>query len=625
MRLRFLCLVPILAGLGALLWFQPRATTQDTPPSAPDNYEVLARGPVHEAYAGPVDFTPEPGPVADKAPPEPIDELPPDQKPEGDDVEWITGYWSWDEEGKNYLWVSGFWRDMPPGRRWVPGTWQEAADGWHWTPGFWAAEDQQTIDYVPPPPQGIDAGPSTPAVRETDTYVPGTWIWRETRFFWRPGFWVEYQPDWVWCPAHYVWTPGGCVFVEGYWDHPLHMRGLLFAPIRPRLDVLAFTYRPAYVIQTDFLMTAMFVGPARRNYYFGDYFEPAYERRGFVAWINYQPSRRAVDPTFAYYRSAYHAQPTWHENLTALYAGRRTGDIARPPRTLVQQNTVINNITNNKTTNVNVTKNVNITNVQNVTVIQPITQVNKTESTALASLAPTAAKETRPAAPRRVVNLTKINNTQVNQIKENVTQERTLSKQRQQTEAKLLADPATAATGTTERPRAATRLELPKPTARAGTPPAAKKGEAGTPPTAPRAKPAPPAPPALPRQVERETPKPDGQPPRAVRPPAARTGQPPVPGKKDTDPPAKGTTPRPTPKKDKDDDPTPPAKKAPTPLPKMKDEPPPAPPKKLEPPPAPPKKADPPPAPPKKADPPGKKDKDEPPKSPPKKKDDGKD
>ncbi len=37
----------------------------------------------------------------------------PDQKPEGTNVQWIPGYWSWDDERKDYLWVSGFKRDVP--------------------------------------------------------------------------------------------------------------------------------------------------------------------------------------------------------------------------------------------------------------------------------------------------------------------------------------------------------------------------------------------------------------------------------------------------------------------------------------------------------------------------------
>ena len=74
--------------------------------------------------------------------------------------------------------------------------------------------------------------PSTPAPDENSTYVPGCWVHRETRFFWRPGYWVAVNPDWCWTPDRYVWTPSGCLFVKGFWDHPLHERGLLFAPVR---------------------------------------------------------------------------------------------------------------------------------------------------------------------------------------------------------------------------------------------------------------------------------------------------------------------------------------------------------------------------------------------------------
>ena len=43
-------------------------------------------GPIHEAFAQPVDIQPEPGPIIPKAPPAAVEELPPDQKPAGDNV-----------------------------------------------------------------------------------------------------------------------------------------------------------------------------------------------------------------------------------------------------------------------------------------------------------------------------------------------------------------------------------------------------------------------------------------------------------------------------------------------------------------------------------------------------------
>jgi hypothetical protein len=77
---------------------------------AADDIEVLGRGPVHEAYAEPSEREPKPTPVIPKEPPKSIEELPPDQKPEGDNVQWMPGYWQWDEAKKDYVWVSGFWR-----------------------------------------------------------------------------------------------------------------------------------------------------------------------------------------------------------------------------------------------------------------------------------------------------------------------------------------------------------------------------------------------------------------------------------------------------------------------------------------------------------------------------------
>lgn len=87
---------------------------QPDPNAQPEGAEVLAKGPVHEAFAATAE-TPTPEPVVAKQPPEPIEELPPDQKPEGENVQWIPGYWDWEEESEQYVWVSGCWRDTPPG------------------------------------------------------------------------------------------------------------------------------------------------------------------------------------------------------------------------------------------------------------------------------------------------------------------------------------------------------------------------------------------------------------------------------------------------------------------------------------------------------------------------------
>ena len=372
-----------------------------SPPSAikqqqqeSEDQEVLARGPVHEAYATTAEVPMDGGPILDKRPPETVEELPPDQKPEGDNVQWIPGYWHYDEERKDFIWISGFWRNAPPGRVWMPGSWREVRKGWQWTPGFWneAKAEQAEFEYLPPPPETIDEGPSVPAPTETCFYTPGTWVYRTNRFRWRPGFWVEHRRDWIWVPDHYRWTPLGHVFVAGYWDEPLAQRGLLFAPVYFRPALLArprFVYTPSYIVSNDCLTTSLFVRRGHCSYYFGDYFEQRYINAGFNSWcsagfrssnfaINVNFGRQApalYDPLWSYYALHHRNTPTWQANLANVYVGRFNGDVPRPPRTLVQQNTIVNNVTNvNNITNNNVTNN-NIT-VVNTKVDNRVTKTN---------------------------------------------------------------------------------------------------------------------------------------------------------------------------------------------------------------------------------------------------------
>src|SRR5439155_7565867 len=156
----------------AALAVAPAPVRAQPPPPEP-GVEVLTRGPVHEAYANAVSTQPMPGLIAPKPPPEPIEELPPDQKPAGDNVQWMPGYWSWDDDKQDYLWVSGFWRVPPPNRNWVPGSWRTVNGQWQWTGGFWAEAAQPEITYLPQPPAPVpDAGPSTPAPGPDYLYAP---------------------------------------------------------------------------------------------------------------------------------------------------------------------------------------------------------------------------------------------------------------------------------------------------------------------------------------------------------------------------------------------------------------------------------------------------------------------
>ena len=245
---------------------------------------MLTRGPVHEAFAETVTFDPEPGIVVPKAPPAAIEEVPPEQRPEGANVAWIPGYWGWDDERNDFLWVSGIWRALPPGRQWVPGYWGKSAQGYQWTSGYWADAQASEVEYLPEPPATVEAGPNIAASSADQTWLPGCWVWQQGRYAWRPGFWAAVQPDWVWIPAHYVWAPRGYVFVDGYWDYSIGRRGVLFAPVYFNAGVYArrgFSYSPTTVIDLGVFANHLFLRPQYQHYYFGDYYAANYRSAGF--------------------------------------------------------------------------------------------------------------------------------------------------------------------------------------------------------------------------------------------------------------------------------------------------------------------------------------------------------
>ncbi|MGE5194544.1 MAG: hypothetical protein ACM3U2_18795, partial [Deltaproteobacteria bacterium] len=330
-----------LATIFAAIFPSQSAFAQPTPTDAPEGVEVQTRGPVHEAFAGVVSFRPEPGVVVAKAPPEPIEELPPDQKPDGANVAWIPGYWAWDDDRDDFLWVSGVWRSLPPGRQWVPGYWNQTTDGYQWISGYWADAQTNQIEYLPEPPETIETGPGTGPPSPDQVWVPGTWVWYHGRYAWRPGYWITAHNNWNWIPASYTWSPRGYVFVDGYWDYPVYRRGLLFAPVYIDAGVYGqsgFLYSPTFAISLAVFADSLFLRPAAGHYYFGDYYAPSYASAGFYPWFSFQNRyRNGYDPIFASQRWQNRQDPGWERNLEAQFEKRRENEDARPPRTLADQ------------------------------------------------------------------------------------------------------------------------------------------------------------------------------------------------------------------------------------------------------------------------------------------------
>ena len=369
--------VVLLVGCGCC--WQATARAQDPPP-VPMGVEEIDRGPIHEAFAAPTE-EPATTKIVPKQPPKAIEEMPPEQKPDGD-VAWIGGYWAWDDERNDFLWVSGIWRMPPPGRQWVAGYFKDVDGGVQWVPGFWAPAPQQQqaaqdLTYLPSPPAPPEIAPPGEPPTTESFYVPGAWEWRDGRYVWRSGYWARVQPGYVWVPAHYIWTPSGYVYVAGYWDLAISRRGVLFAPVV--VDTVAvgpaFVYTPSYVVCDTVVHDALWVRPSCRHYYFGDYYGVTYQEYGFESCAVY--SGRHYDAIFVYERYEHRSDPSWFSLQISFYNDRCAGRAPCPPRTLVQQNTIIQQNITNVTNVTNVTNNTNInrTNVTKNTVLMPASQM----------------------------------------------------------------------------------------------------------------------------------------------------------------------------------------------------------------------------------------------------------
>ena len=317
----------------------PLIEEQSAPPPTPaqEQPEVLTRGPVHEAFAEPVNLQVQAGLVAPDQPPPNIEEVPPAERPQGQQFVWIPGYWSWDADRNGYIWVSACWRVAPPKMSWVPGYWAQVSGGWEWVAGFWAPAGVREIEYLPAPPAVDDVEPPGPPPSPDTIWVPPCMYWYQGQYVRRAGYWLAAQPDWVWVPSHYVWTPRGYVFAEGHWDYSLERRGVLFAPVYFPASVYGrsgFSYSPSIVIDVGLLRVNLFAYPRYSHYYFGDYYDDAYLRIGIYPWFESERLHTWYDPIYEHDRwRNRRTEPRWEERERDEYDRRRADKDLRPART----------------------------------------------------------------------------------------------------------------------------------------------------------------------------------------------------------------------------------------------------------------------------------------------------
>lgn len=225
-----------------------------------DSFQTVNDGPIHEAFvvqeSGSLLLQPAPN-----APPPMITELMPRQNDTS--AIWIPGYWSWSHKHGVFLWVSGVWRRPPPQMQWVAGQWKNYPQGWVWISGFWTEAQPDSVAYLPmPPPDPIDQRvPTPPSSSENYFWVPGNWVFDSSlkQYVWYMGRWESIESQWVYCPAHYVWREKGYVFIPGFWDWPLQVRGEAFSTIYVDPEALAaFVYEPKHALDSLFVMEQLY-------------------------------------------------------------------------------------------------------------------------------------------------------------------------------------------------------------------------------------------------------------------------------------------------------------------------------------------------------------------------------
>ncbi len=317
------------------LLFQNAATSATYDSGATDGgMEILTRGPIHEAFADVSVDEVQPGIVANRSVPEPINEVPPDYRPAGDNVQWISGYWIWDDDQDNFIWLSGIWRDIPPGRQWNPGYWITVAGGSQFVSGYWTETIQTETIYLPPPPEPVQDMPGSYAVSADSIWIDGHWIWSNNGYLWQAGYWQRQRPEMIWIPAYYAWTPRGYVFVRGYWDYQLVRRGVLFAPRyypRPIYRNHNYYYTPNIVLNIDSIFLSLFIRKDHHHYYFGDYHDARYVNRGYLPWYSKHATRYGHDPYYmSYRRERIRHDKQWEHNYQQQFQYRRDHREARP-------------------------------------------------------------------------------------------------------------------------------------------------------------------------------------------------------------------------------------------------------------------------------------------------------
>ncbi len=271
------------------------------PPAQPTESQFVTGAPMHEAFVTAAQPVVRAGAIVPFAPPPPVEELRSLVDREGTNVAWIKGYWAWHDD--MFVWITGLNREIPPGRRWVPGQWNQTAGGYQWHSGFWADAKSDAVAVVPRPPEHTWLLPPQ-GIADGSFWMPSGYQWQGNQFVLKQGYSSRHQPKFVWQPSTYVQTPTGFVFVSGYWDFALSLRGTPLAPTAIARDQLAqpLQFTPNVALASDAtLLSHLFVRRNDHHLYFADFASAADPSLGVVPWYSAEATAVTASPFRSYY------------------------------------------------------------------------------------------------------------------------------------------------------------------------------------------------------------------------------------------------------------------------------------------------------------------------------------
>ena len=231
------------------------AAPDNAPPPVPKGIEVLARGPVHEAFAS-LTAEPQPTKAVAKKPPKPHRGDAARRETRGRRPSGSAATGPGTTTAATSSGSRGVWRTPPPGKQWVAGYWRDEGDGAQWVPGFWspsrAKEDApQDVTYFPKPPDpparrragdaalGRHASTSPATGTGTAPTTPGA-----------PATGRASSPTTSGCPPTTAGRPAGYIYIAGYWDSPSSAAASCTprSSSIPTSSMRRYVYTPAYAV-----------------------------------------------------------------------------------------------------------------------------------------------------------------------------------------------------------------------------------------------------------------------------------------------------------------------------------------------------------------------------------------